>query len=138
MQLIVNGTDALEHLIAARHVIEELIANRQHTAPAPIPQQKTETLGPPLSNPAEMNPPPVQERHIMQAPTPAPAPEKPKKPKVVKAISADEVRAVMVEKAKAGKDAEIRSLLKTGFGVDRLSQVAIADLPALKDMVEAL
>ncbi len=118
MQVIVNGTDQLEHLIAARHVIEELIANRQMNAPAPthaIPQDK---------QPAP--------------PAPAPAPEKPKKPKVVKAISADEVRAVMVEKAKAGKDAEIRAMLKEQFSVDRLSQVPIEQLPALKAMVEAL
>jgi hypothetical protein len=71
-------------------------------------------------------------------PTPAPKPAAKAKPKVVKTVTADEVRLVMVEKAKAGKDQAIRDLLQDSFGVAKLSMVPPERLVELKTAVEAL
>ena len=136
MQIIVNGTDSTEALLVAQAAITHILSLRsdfekevnravgalseprpgQQQAPAPIQQDAAKATG-------------VTE--------PAPAPEKKTKPKVAKAVSADEVRAVMVAKSAEGKKQQVVALLAS-MGFDKLSQVPPERLVELKAMVEAL
>ena len=128
MQLIINSTDTIDALIVARNTINDILARRAPPIEKQGPQQ-----------PEQQAPAPIQQdaAKATGVTEPAPAPEKKTKPKVAKAVSADEVRAVMVAKSAEGKKQQVVALLAS-MGFDKLSQVPPERLVELKTMVEAL
>jgi len=129
MQLIINSTDTIEALIVARNTINDILARRYPPEPALISKASEQQAPAPIHQDA------AKATGVTE---PAPAPEQKKtKPKVAKAISADEVRAVMVAKSAEGKKQQVVALLAS-MGFDKLSQVPPERLVELKTMVEAL
>ena len=68
-----------------------------------------------------------------EAPPPAKKPEKPKK----KAITLEQVRAVLAEKSRAGHTAQVRELLEK-YGAAKLSEIDSSQYPSLLAEAEVL
>jgi hypothetical protein len=143
----------IQDLIEVRDFLDHVIRRRQSTEREPIKPQSVEeqlaVAGKPLN--LKEGAPENKLLHLVEPkeapPLPiATAPEKPKRgrpskaaaPAVVKTVTADEVRALMVERSKKGAEEIARQKqILASMGFEKVSTVPPERLVELKEKIEA-
>lgn len=135
MQLLIDAqNDSPEQINLALVYLQQVLVMRTQSASAPqqvVPDQRQAQFARPLS---EIAPDPLAPQPKAET---KPAKAKASKPEVVKTVTQDEVRQVMVVRQGEGKAPAIKALLAE-YSATKISEIALDKLAEFKSKLEVL